>query len=109
MDDRFVNAILAEVSQEKAEALGRAGNAVEGALRELSNFDAHRDLWEPVRQEQRRRLIWRIARLLTNFIVQREACGLFDPDYVFAFYKVPEEVIAQMGKRAAMLSNLPDR
>ena len=100
MDNRFVDALLAEISKEKADSLGRAGNMLEAALHELSSFDAHRDLADPDQQEQRRRLVWRIARLVTNFIVQREACGLADPDYVFEFYRVPPEVIAQLGKRA---------
>jgi hypothetical protein len=109
MDNRFVDAILAEVSKEKADSLGRAGNSLEAALHELSNFDAHRDTTDSREQEHRRRLVWRIARLVTNFIVQREACGLRDPEYVFEFYRVPQEVIAQLGKRATLLSELTDR
>jgi len=109
MDNRFVDAVLTEVSKEKAESLGRAGNMLEASLAELTDFDAQRDSSDPVQQEQRRRLVWRIARLVTNFIVQREAFGLRDPDYVFEFYKVPADVIAQLGKRATMLSDLADR
>jgi hypothetical protein len=100
MDNRFVDAILAEVSKEKAESLGRAGNLLEAALHELRDFDIHRDLTDVDQQDQRRRLVWRIARLVTHFIVQREACGLNDADYVLQFYKVPQDVIAMLGKRA---------
>jgi hypothetical protein len=99
MDNRCVDAILREISSEKADSLGRAGSTLEAGLAELRRFDAERDLANAATQEVRRRLVWRIARLVTNFLVQREACGLRDPDYVFAFYGVPQDVIAQLGRR----------
>jgi hypothetical protein len=99
MDNRFVDTILGEVSQEKAEGLGRAGHLLEEGLRELRDFDARGELPAAIREEQRRRLLWRVARLVTNFLVQREACGLTDTDYVLGFYDVPPEVVALLGKR----------
>ena len=99
MDNRFVDTILGEVSKEKAESLGRAGHLLEEGLRELRDFDARGELPPAIREEQRRRLLWRLARLVTNLVVQREACGLLDTDYVLEFYEVPAEVAALLGKR----------
>jgi hypothetical protein len=109
MDNRFVDALLTEISEEKAASLGRAGNTLENALAELAAFDAEHDRTQPARQEQRRRLLWRLARLVTNFIVQREACGLRDPEYVLDFYKVPREVVELLGKRATMIREHSER
>ena len=100
MDNGFVDTILGEISEEKAESLGRAGRLLEEGLIELRDFDARGELPAAVREEQRRRLLWRLARLVTNFVVQREACGLIDTDYVLDFYKVPPDVVALLGRRA---------
>jgi hypothetical protein len=99
MDNRFVDTISHEISKEKAESLGRAGRLLEAALRELRDFDARGGLPAAAGEEQRRELIWRLARLVTNVVVQREACGLTDIDYVLDFYNVPPEVVALLGKR----------
>jgi hypothetical protein len=100
MEPRFIDTISHEISKEKAESLGRAGRVLEQALRELRDFDARRDLPATVREEQRHRLLGRLARLVMNVVVQREACGLIDADYVLAFYKVPPDVVALLGKRS---------
>jgi hypothetical protein len=100
MDNRFIDAILAELSEEKAESLSRAGTALEDALHALASFEPPEDLPAEERLERRRRLVWLAAQRVTNYIVQREACGLVDSAYVLAFYKVPRDVIAQLGKRA---------
>ena len=51
MDNRFVDTILGEVSQEKAEGLGRAGHLLEEGLRELRDFDARGELPAAIRDD----------------------------------------------------------
>jgi hypothetical protein len=99
MKNRFIDTISHEVSKEKAESLGRAGQVLEQALGELRDFDARLDLPPAIREEQRQSLLWRLARLVTNVVVQREACGLLDTDYVLDFYEVPRDVVVLLGKR----------
>jgi hypothetical protein len=99
MNSRFVDTVANEIAKEKAESLGRAGQLLEAAVRELRAFEADGERPTAVREEQRRELVWRVAHLVTNIVVQREACGLIDTDYVLDFYDVPPEIVALLGKR----------
>ena len=99
MSNRIVAAIAAEISEEKAGSLGRAGAALENALRELRSFDPPADAPAHVRAERRARLLGHAARAALSFIVQREACGLRDHEYVYEQYEVPKEVVVRIGRR----------
>lgn len=82
-----------EVAQEQASALGRAGRALETALKALSDHDAGTTGDGGVRAA----LVQAAGNALWCFMVQRECCGLRDPRPVFRDYRVPAEVANRMG------------
>jgi hypothetical protein len=84
-----------EIAQETASALGRQGRALEAALRELAEFD--RSANASADPAQRATLVATAARVLWEFVVQREACGLRDGGMVMRMYRVPAEVRDRMG------------
>ncbi len=100
MNRRAVDAVSDEIAQEKAQSFGRAAKLLEDALAALRAFDAD------ARDDPRARamLVAHAAERVLHFIVQREACGLRDPDYVFRSFAVPAEVISRIGtvRRAAL-------
>jgi hypothetical protein len=84
-----------EATEEKAGTLGLAGIRLEAALAELRAVDA-----DPDRRGDREGLVWQLAELTMNLIVQREACGLRrSTDYVLKFYSLPREVALRLGAR----------
>ena len=90
----WVDPFSYEIAKEKAGSLGRTGQKLEKTLAALRSCkrddDARRD-----------ELIWDATELVTSILVQREACGLRNPSFVFDFYRVPREVIARLGVRRA--------
>ena len=64
------SALEAEIAQERALALGRAGREVETALGRLKDIDPN--------APERARFVAAAADAAWSFFVQREACGLFD-------------------------------
>ena len=109
MNRRAVDAVDHEIAKEKAEALGLTGKRLEDALRELRELDARRaappqlaDADTDAEAARRRaELVAKAAERLTSLLVQREAQGLRDQQYVFKFYSVPAEVVARLGVRAS--------
>jgi hypothetical protein len=85
-----------EIAQETAAALGRQGRALEAALRALADFDAAGS-GAPADRAARADLVATAARVLWEFVVQREACGLRDGGTVVRMYRVPAEVRDRMG------------
>lgn len=82
-----------EIAQERVSALGRMGRALEAALAALSEYEcAHTE-----RGPERAQLVQDASDALWCFIVQREACGLRDPQPVIREYRVPRDVYARMG------------
>jgi hypothetical protein len=86
-----------EISKEQAESLGLTGRKLTAALAALAAHDARPEAERNA--EERERLLARAVDATTYFIVQREACGLRDPEYVYEFYSVPREVIVRIGAR----------
>jgi hypothetical protein len=82
-----------EVAQEKASALGRAGRALEAALKALAEFDAA----AAEDGSERAGLVQEAGDALWCFVVQRESCGLRDPRPVIRDFRVPAEVQNRMG------------
>jgi hypothetical protein len=82
-----------EIAQERANALGRLGRALETALAALADYDNG----HPERDMTRARLVQDASDALWCFMVQREACGMRDPRPVLRHYGVPGEVYARMG------------
>jgi hypothetical protein len=82
-------AIEREIARERAGALARAFEALEGALREL------RAAGGPARQdwlEEARERLWFL-------VVQREAIGLTRHEVIYDVLRVPREVRGAMGPR----------
>ena len=94
-----------EATEEKAGTLGLAGVRLEAALAQLRAVDA-----DPDRQGDRDGLVWQLAELTMNLIVQSEACGLRrSRDYVLKFYSVPHEVALRLGARPPQRGREPAR
>jgi hypothetical protein len=91
MADGWVDPFAYEISKEKAGALGRTGEKLEKTLAALRSCDGG--------DARREDLIWDATHLVTSIIVQREACGLRNPSFVYDFYAVPREVVARIGVR----------
>lgn len=83
-----------ELVQEQAAALGRMGRVLEAALAKLREFDAGASTPD---REVRRALVTAAAKALWMFVVQREACGLYDSRTVARDYNVPGEVLLHSG------------
>jgi hypothetical protein len=86
-----LSAIEAEIAQERALALGRAGRDVETAIGRL------KDLGQSA--PERGRFVAAAADATWRLFVQREACGLFDHAQAIADYAIPSEVLARVGAR----------
>jgi hypothetical protein len=82
-----------DLAQEQASALGRAGRALEAALKALSDHDG------VVSEDRaaRAKLIQDASDALWCFMVQRESCGLREPRPVIRDYRIPAEVQNRMG------------
>jgi hypothetical protein len=99
MEERHAS-IEQEIAREKAAALGRCGRKLETALNNLRRFDegggghgAGRD------QRARAELVEIAGDILWSYIVQREAIGLMDREYIGNEYKVPPDVWRRMRPR----------
>ncbi|KZL20578.1 hypothetical protein PsAD2_01064 [Pseudovibrio axinellae] len=82
------SALAYEISQEKAQTLGRLGRQLASKLKDLANEtdqDARNDLKSDA------------AGVLYEFMVFREACGLTGAEKVLELYNVPVDVRARMG------------
>jgi hypothetical protein len=93
-------AVESEIAQEKAAALSRMGQRLEGALAALAAFDAERaDADRSVSRDDVRRdeLVTAAGEALWYYVVQREACGLRDAELVMRELRVPREVQLRMG------------
>jgi len=96
------DALLDEISKERAEALGRTERKLRSALKKYHAMTAAAH--PPGQDAKQERAFWELVESVTSVIVQREACGLRDPDYVYAFYGVPPEVAAQVGAKPSIES-----
>jgi uncharacterized protein DUF6665 len=72
----ITDALDYEIAQEQAAALGRAGRALEAALAALNEHDRK----GRTADETRRTLVADAGDALWRFIIQRESCGLRDPE-----------------------------
>lgn len=99
MTGGWVNPFEYEISREIAGTLGRIGKQLERTLGELERVS-----WNDGKRDE---LIWEATELITSIVVQREACGLRDSNFVFDFYAVPREVIARIGMGRPPARRLP--
>src|SRR5205807_8714466 len=89
-------ALQHEIAQEKASALGRLGRRLEAALAALAACPRTATPDRKIRDS----LVEQAGYALWLFVVQREACGLYDSAQVMQDYGVPNEVYARMGPLA---------
>jgi hypothetical protein len=83
-----------EIAEEKASALGRLGRRLEAALTALAACPRTANTNRKIRDhlvEQAGYALWLRA-------VQREACGLNNLAHLLQVYRVPNEVVARMGR-----------
>jgi hypothetical protein len=103
---RQLDAVTAEIAQEKAASLRRIADRLESALTALRHHDLHAELAPPREPDPRRerdRLVASAAEALWFYIVQREACGLRDTENLLHELGIPNEIVIRLG-----VSNLKD-
>lgn len=79
----------AEILAEKASSLGRAGQNVETALRDLRDLDAT--------APERPQAVKSAARAVYHYFIQRELCGFRSHADPIRQYGIPNEVLARLG------------
>jgi hypothetical protein len=102
MDDA-PSSIERQIAAEKAAALGRSGKKLQVALEKLRRFDetARRGgrIFDPAARDA---LVDIAGEALWSYIVQREAIGLIDAEYIAREYGVPPDVRLRMRPRVAV-------
>jgi hypothetical protein len=90
-----------EIAGEKAAALGRSGRKLRTALDKLRRFDEGASTGSRGREAPaaRERLIEVAGEALWSYVVQREAMGLIDADYIRREYAIPPDVWQHMRPR----------
>ena len=89
-----------QIAGEKAAALGRSGRRLRAALEKLSRFDTNVTV-RGTRSEQaiRAELVEVAGDALWSYVVQREAIGLMDHEYIGREYQVPADLWPRMRPR----------
>jgi len=95
--EKGFEALEKEIAGEKAAALGRSGRKLRSALDKLRRFDAGSRRAREA--DARTRLVEVAGEALWAYIVQREAVGLIDAEYIREEYAVPPEVWQHMSPR----------
>lgn len=96
VSERNFDSVQAEISQEKAAALGRVATRLDAALARLREFDADPS-GDADASTRRSRLVAGAGEALWYYVVQREACGLRDVNEVLRELRVPRDVYLRMG------------
>ena len=84
--EKNLASVQAEIAQEKAASLGRAGAKLREAMERLEGGEGEREA-----------LVAAAGQALWYYVVQREACGLRDVESVLREYRVPREIYLRMG------------
>jgi hypothetical protein len=96
-----LESIEKEIAGEKAAALGRSGRKLKAALDKLRRFDE--DAGSSGRRGRgpsaRSKLVEVAGEALWAYIVQREAVGLVDAEYIRKEYSVPADVWTHMSPK----------
>jgi hypothetical protein len=91
--------IEVELVHERANALGRAMDALERSLEELTQLDAAVTAGARPVPAARRELVAECGELLWKIVVQRECIGLAHHDVVYEVLRVPADVRRSMSPR----------
>lgn len=97
---RFDNPIEYQFAGEAAASLGRSGRLLRKALDALLKYDS--DVLAGARRADpvvRSGLVASAGEAFWGYVVQREALGLLDPEYIAKEYGVPHEVWQAMGPK----------
>ena len=78
-----------ELLAEKAHSLGIAAKRLTNALEELNRFSGEESL--------RAALVHQAANSAQAFFIQRELIGMTNHAHPIAYYKIPKDVLAQIG------------
>src|SRR6185437_3993010 len=98
--EKGVDALEREIAGEKAAALGRGGRKLRSALDKLRRFDeADRQGRRKRDPSARQKLVEAAGEALWAYVVQREAIGLIDAEYIRKEYAVPADVWQHMRPR----------
>ena len=97
-----LESIEKEIAGEKAAALGHSGRKLKAALDKLRRFDEDAASGRRSRgPTARTKLVEGAGEALWAYIVQREAVGLVDADYIRKEYDVPADVWKHMSPKMA--------
>jgi hypothetical protein len=95
--EKGVDSVEKEIAGEKAAALGRSGRKLRAALDKLQRFDERAREGRRGREASAREKLVEVAgEALWSYVVQREAIGLIDADYIRREYAVPADVWEHM-------------
>jgi len=95
---KFDNPLEYQFAGEAAASLGRAGQLLRKTLDALQKYDS--DVLAGARRAApvvRSGLVAAAGEAFWGYVVQREALGLLDPEYIAKEYGVPSEVQQAMG------------
>jgi hypothetical protein len=84
----LLDSIEAELREERAATLGKAGKAIEVALHELTTGVP--GLTEDELLDEAGTKVW-------YYLITRESCGMYDHKEALAIYGVPDRVLARVG------------
>jgi|SRR5581483_9054044 len=90
--EKSLDAINHEIAGEKAGALGRSGRKLRAALDNLERFDQRVVDKQRADAVARAGLVKAASDAFWLYVVQREALGLVDSEYIRREYAVPPEV-----------------
>lgn len=98
--EKGLEAVEKEIAGEKAAALGQSGRKLEAALDKLRRFDEDAAAIRRSRgPATRAKLVEGAGEALWAYIVQREAVGLVDAEYIRKEYSVPADVWKHMSPK----------
>jgi Family of unknown function (DUF6665) len=98
-EQKTLSSIEHEIAGEKAGALGRSGRKLRAALDNLQRFDRNRADRQRADSAARDKLVRAASDAFWLYVVQREAIGLNDSEYIRDEYGVPAEVWRRTGPR----------
>ena len=91
-EQKSLSSIEHEIAGERAGALGRSGRKLRAALDNLQRFDRNRAHIQPTDPVARDKLLRAASDAFWLYVVQREAIGLNDSEYIRNEYGVPPDV-----------------
>ena len=97
-EQKSVSSIEHEIAGEKAGALGRSGRKLRAALDNLQRFDRNRVGGKGADPAARDKLVRAASDAFWLYVVQREAIGLNDSEYIRHEYGVPADVWRRAGR-----------